>query len=184
MITTRRHNLTQIPWQAVVAAAALLPTVGVLAARSVLPSSGPRAASAAPSVDNESGTTSIRSNSAGQLSAQDVSFLETIASNRSSPITKSPIAQKAGRNVRIDDQPQSTSKSFTDEPALRSTESSVTSILKSNGQMIAMIGGKLRRVGDRLSDGWSVKNIDADEGTVLLVHVSGYTKSLSLRKKQ
>lgn len=53
MITTRRHNLTQIPWQAVVAAAALLPTVGVLAARSVLPPSGPRAASAAPSVDSK-----------------------------------------------------------------------------------------------------------------------------------
>lgn len=184
MTTSRRNNITQIPWQAVVAAAALLPTVGVLAARSVLPSSGPRMASAAPSADPSGGTSAIRSSSAGKLSAQEVAFLEMIATNKSSAITRSPIAQKAGRNVRIDDQPQSASKSFNDEPALRSTESSVTSILKSNGQMIAMIGGKLRRVGDRLSDGWSVKNIDADEGTVLLAHVSGYTKSLSLRKKQ
>lgn len=95
-----------------------------------------------------------------------------------------PIAQKAGATFASMISRKPLPRHSPTSQRLRSTESTVTSILKSNGQMIAMIGGKLRRVGDRLSDGWSVKNIDADEGTVLLVHVSGYTKSLSLRKKQ
>lgn len=130
------------------------------------------------------GPSTIRATKTDQLSIQDVAFLDLVASTATKPVAKSPIVQRQGRNLNVEKQTPTNSKSSADEPALRATESGVTSILKSNGQLIAMIGGKLRRVGDRLSDGWSVKEIDADGGTVMLVHVSGYTKTLSLRNKQ
>lgn len=184
MNTFKSNSFNRIPWQVYVAAVAVLPSVGVLTARTMLPSRGPRSASAAEPIQPSSGPSAIRATKAEQLSTQDAAFLELVASSASQPVAQSPIARRQGRGVRVDKQTPSTSKSFSVEPALRATETSVTSILKSNGQLIAMIGGKLRRVGDRLSDGWSIKEIDADEGTVMLVHVSGHTKTLSLRSKQ
>lgn len=184
MNSSSASTITRIPWQAFVFAAAALPCIGVLCARGFLPSTGPRSAEAAstPVVSTNSG--SLQKLIDATLSSQDSAFLDFIASSANKPVERSPIAARTGRTTftRADDRPVPNNSS-TGEPTLRATESSVTSILKASGQTIAMIGGKLRRVGDRLSDGWAVKEIDPDAGSVTLVHMSGQTKQLLLRKK-
>ncbi len=182
MNASMSNSLTRIPWQAYVIAMAMLPSLGVLGARTLLPSRGPSQAAAAQPVGTVTAAAPSRMEKANNLGAQDQAFLDYIAASTSMRIERSPIAQRHSKNS--DDRPPTITTSQEGEPELSPTESSVTSILKANGQLIAMIGGKLRRVGDRLSGGWSIKDIDADGGTVTVVHISGHTKTVSLRKKQ
>lgn len=50
---------------------------------------------------------------------------------------------------------------------------SVTSILPSARNPLAIIDGKPRRVGDTLPSGWTVVSINGEDSTVSLIHTSG-----------
>jgi len=57
----------------------------------------------------------------------------------------------------------------------------LSSIFVSRDGPIAVIAGRLRRVGDEVEPGWSLVSIDHDAGTVTLGHASGKRHEVSLR---
>jgi hypothetical protein len=66
---------------------------------------------------------------------------------------------------------------------LRLPEFSVTSILPSPKNPLAVIEGKPRRIGDMISDGWIVESINGDDFTVTFVHDTGKKIDVKLSKK-
>ena len=48
--------------------------------------------------------------------------------------------------------------------------------------VVAVVGGKVRKVGDEPSPGWTILAIDAQAGEVTLRHLSGTKTSLTLRE--
>lgn len=60
----------------------------------------------------------------------------------------------------------------------------VTSIMVARGETIAVVKGKLRRVGESPVTGWTVSQIDPDAGKVTFTHESGRTEVVSLRSRE
>lgn len=76
------------------------------------------------------------------------------------------------------------------EPPSRGTvevpppEFSVTSIMVARGETIAVVQGKLRRIGDLPVAGWQIAQIDADAGTVTFAHQDGRRAVVALRNRE
>jgi hypothetical protein len=60
---------------------------------------------------------------------------------------------------------------------------SLSSIMKTRRGAMAVIDGKLRQVGDMVSPGWRVSDIDSQAGSVTLSHDTGPTRVLHLHKE-
>lgn len=60
----------------------------------------------------------------------------------------------------------------------------LSSIMLGGGTPIAMIDGKVRRAGDEVAAGWTVRAIDHSDGTVSLIGPKGKQIELKLRGKE
>lgn len=67
------------------------------------------------------------------------------------------------------------------EPSVeRPANMTLTSIMVAGEQPVAVVMGKLRRLGDEIAAGWKLDSIDASAGVVTLRHISGQTWVLQL----
>jgi hypothetical protein len=57
----------------------------------------------------------------------------------------------------------------------------LTTIMATRDGAIAVIGGRVCRIGDTLGDGWKIESIDPDAGVVVLAGQDGSRTSVSLR---
>jgi hypothetical protein len=164
---------TRVPWQAFAIAAVVVPTLGVLVARQVLAQRGPRAAQA--SIITPAGEQAgvVSREVPGRRGAAEAATLRIMDEYAGKPFARSPLAQ-----------PRLTAK-VGEEPAVPSEirfTGNLTSILQTSQGTVALIGGKLRRVGDRLGTTWELTSLDPDAGTAKITHGSGVTQTLTMRR--
>jgi len=134
---------------------ALLPALGVVTARWVAPGTSPRSASAAQP----------------EASVPDLSLPALAVINPDSELPKA--IQLAGSQAPI----SSPLAYFNDQPRIENTTPvqtveqdptfTLTSIVKSRENM-AVVNGKLRRIGDEVMPGWKALSIDPPAGVVEL----------------
>ncbi len=60
----------------------------------------------------------------------------------------------------------------------------LTSVMAAGEHSIAVIDGKVRRVGESVAPGWKISAIDRNAGTATLTHTTGTTHTLTLRSRQ
>ncbi len=83
---------------------------------------------------------------------------------------------EAGSPFVSDDRYQQEEPGFSTGGANHATEPPVfrlTSVMSGSGGTVCVINNKVRRLGDRLDDGWVIKAIDSDKRFVVLVNDSG-----------
>ncbi|HRJ49548.1 MAG TPA: hypothetical protein PKU91_03380, partial [Phycisphaerales bacterium] len=56
------------------------------------------------------------------------------------------------------------------------------SSIASGRDLVAVINGAVRRVGDSVGDDWTIERIDHSTGTVTIEHASGATETISLSR--
>jgi hypothetical protein len=111
------------------------------------------------------------------------SLAETINNECQQPFGTSPMVNRAPLPS-----PVPTVASKVDAPVVPDATTppipglTLTSIMNSKGQPIAVINGKLHRVGDALSNGFGVTSIDGEAGTVEVADSLGRHVTLSLKK--
>ncbi|GEM_PF-1319113 len=173
---------TSIPWQTFAFVSFLMPVLGIVLARHMLPARGPQAALAKAAVSApDVSSTYARSLPMfqGTLSEKDLVTLHAFDESASKDIGRSPLAveTRVSRDKINPTIPGSTNQSrpkFTGH---------LTSILNSHGQSVAMVGGKLKRVGEVIGTGWALTSINAIEGSAIITHTSGETQVLKLRDR-
>lgn len=179
---TRRviHCVTQ-GWGSVTAFAVVAPTLGILIARFVSPLAGPAVASAGSShrsAEAESSLQSAPTHTFRPLSQSDRAELQMMAQG-DSQINGTPLMKLAGEPSGAVVRAQEVIET---QPTVTPPPLGLTSIMTSKGLPLAVVGGQLRRVGDEVCPGWSVGAIDADAGTVTLLHESGLEHTVKLRE--
>ena len=71
-----------------------------------------------------------------------------------------------------------------EKPIVPAPEFAVTSIMVARGETIAVVKGRLRRVGDSPLAGWQITQIDAAAGTVTFTHEDGRSEVVALRNRE
>lgn len=151
----------------------ILPVLGVVVARAVL--SGPRSAQGAgPSkpvqivpLPELPGRAAPGGNAAG---TQPAEFQKSPFATEQAPVEPSPVQPEPAPRVE---------RPFV--PQLPAT-CTLTSIMTGRSGVVAVVGGKVRKVGDEPSPGWTILAIDPVASEVTLVHQNGTKTSLTLRE--
>lgn len=171
---TRASVWTRVPWRAFAIAAVVIPTLGVLVARQVLPHRGPNVAQA--SIITPSGEQALAVVSRevpGKRDAADGATLRMMEEHAGKPFARSPLAQQRIKATAGEESTIPSEIRFT---------GNLTSILQTPQGSVALIGGKLRRVGDRLGNTWELTSLDPDAGKAKITHGSGVTQTLTMRR--
>ncbi len=175
---------SKIPWPVFAGLCFALPLVGVGLTRQFALHGGPRVARASDEllplmvVKDESKTP------AAKQIAFDAELAAAYESRAAEPVLRSPIvSNRAGHAgspisqalapVVLDAKP---------EAQRLPTTVTVTSILGSPGGNRAVVGGKLRGVGDQFLPGWRITAIDPNNGTVVCAHETGETATLRINR--
>ena len=165
---------TKSPWQAVALAAVVAPTLGVFVARQVLAERGPQAAQASIITPaGEQALANLMRVVPGQRSAADIATIRTLEEIAARPFARSPLAQP-----RIEAGP----RELEVVPGEIRFSGNLTSILETPNGTVALIGGRLRRVGDLLGNTWQLTSLDPDAGAAKITHSSGVTQTLTMRR--
>lgn len=169
-------------WGGIAAFAFVAPSLGIVVAKVLSPIASPAtvsASSSAPNIAPERRDAGVRTHWFRPVSESEASELAaieaaTVAGMERTPLMRLPgePSASAARIQIIENAPETIMP-----PAV-----GVTSIMASRGLPIAVVGGKLLRVGDEVSPGWSIGGIDAEAGTVTLVHETGFEHTLRLRE--
>jgi len=167
--------VNRCPWQVFAAVIAILPAGLMLGARHMSPDLGPRAARAAASAPNMNATLTVTADGPKPLTreqerlSQDFARYDDVTPKRPrfpaplhvEPSTIVPVASGAAESTVV---------------------AALTSIMATRSGPIAIIGGKMRRAGERVGQGWRVESIDPKAGRATIVHTDGRTQDLFLRK--
>jgi hypothetical protein len=158
-------------------ACVLAPAGAVLIAREILPGAGPKGAAA----QTVSTAASPRNGQGDQPPkprerSDNSQILAAVNELRDVP---------GGANPFVSQVPRALTKIVMTTPEVmkrKLPEFSLTSIADGARQTIAMIDGKVRRVGDDLGEGWTVSGIEHSSGQVTIASPDGVLHTLMLRK--
>lgn len=165
---------TQLPWQVFAVMAVTMPTLGVIAARQMLSNRGPQAAQA--SIITPAGEQAIANLTRavpGRRTAAQIATIRTLEDIASRPFATSPLAQPREQSEAVESSAVPADIRFT---------GLLTSILETPNGSVALIGGKMRRVGDLLGNTWQLTSLSPDEGTATITHGSGVKQVLVMRR--
>jgi hypothetical protein len=172
---------TRVPWPIVAAALAAMPFLAVAGLRSI--SSTPASAQAAPQE-----AASFRPVPPKPIPATSLALLSQFNAEASRGFGPSPMINRAPPTPPKPVVKQQAPKPVTPAPAPRSAEPpaiQVTSIMAAgNGQMMAVINGKLRRVGDSVGNGFKVVRIDKEKGEVAIRNREGVRAVFTLKSHE
>lgn len=162
-------------------AAFVLPSLGVLVARFGLPLPSPASARAA----EAAGVTLPRVPTTGGGSPHQMATMRAFQEESTQPFGPSPILSRVAELPPTATQPPDyvPSPSHQEELPAAVPVFSLSSVMGSNDRSMAVINGKLCRVGDRVIEGWTVTAIDREGGRVTVTSTSGEELSLSLPPK-
>lgn len=162
---------------ALLIAAFVLPSLGVIVARFGLPLPGPASASAAEST----GDTLPSVFGTGGGTPQQRAISRAFKEEAEKPFGPSPILSRVAELPPTAALPIFVpSPSHSEERPAVVPAFSLSSLMGNADRSMAVINGKLRRVGDSVIDGWTVTAIDRDAGRVTVTSASGEELSLSL----
>ncbi len=175
---------SKIPWPVFAGLCFALPLAGVGLTRQFVLHGGPRVARASDELLPLMVVKEEPKTPAAKQIAFDANLAAAYESRAAEPVLRSPIvSNRAGHAassmtqalapVVLDIKP---------EAERLPTTVTVTSILGSPGGNRAVVGGKLRGVGDEFLPGWRITAIDPDEGAVACVHESGQTATLRINR--
>lgn len=161
-----------------VLALAIAPAMGVLVLRAMLPSQGPASAKAAPAAVTDEAL--ILPADAQWTPAQQE--LRTIMTQEAAKgFASSPVLTRRREVVENTTPTPDLPNPDSEPPDVTPPSAALTSVMAAGEHAIAVIDGKVRRIGDAVAPGWKVSAIDRAAGTATLVHVGGTTHVLALR---
>ncbi len=164
----RRFFLPRIPrWRATAAVVAVAPVLSVLIARAASPAAGPAKAVAA--ATKKSAVVEFVSVPGVVLSVKEKAVLASASASMEGVWGSAPLVA-----------PQVGESGEAKPPA--QVRFQLSGIMTQKDGDVAMISGKPRRKGDRLGEGWTVREIDVDEGKVVLDGPDGQGRTLRLRR--
>ena len=174
-----RAVLSQGKQALMLAAAIVVPSLGVGVARFGVPIPGPASAAAV----QESGAALPGVVSVGVGGTERQAITAAFRDEALKPFGPTPILN---RLAELPSAPEA--EPFHDQgnvdPSPHQAENTVvfvlSSVMGSSERSMAVINGKLRRIGDRLNDGWTVSAIDRDAGRVTVKSERGVSRVLSL----
>ncbi len=164
----RRFSWRRIPrWRATAAVVAVAPVLSVLIARGWAPSAGP--AKAAGASTKKTAAVEFVATPAVVLNAKEKALLANASASMATPWGAAPLAApQVGEAGEAKPPPQ--------------VRLQLSAIMTQKDGDVAMISGKPRRKGERLGEGWTVREIDPEEGKVILDGPDGQSRTLRLRK--
>jgi len=173
------HRATR-GWAGLAAFALVAPAMGVLVARVVQPYTSPATAAAETPRAHHSGNApefAEKTHWFRPLRADEREELDAASPNAITSMSSTPLMKLAGEPSAA----TSRVEIIADVPEITPPAMGVSSIMATKSQPIAVVGGKLLRVGDEVSPGWKIGAINPDAGTVVLQHESGFEHTLNLR---
>lgn len=168
-------------WTGVTMFALVAPMIGVLVARMVQPLAGPATAAASSPLTTRAADEDAhgqRTHRFRPLRADEAAELTSLTSDSIPGLTGTPLMKLAGEPGAA----TSRVEIIETVPTITPPPIGVSSIMATKSEPIAVVGGKLLRVGDEVSPGWTIGAIDATAGTVTLHHESGFEHTLNLRQ--
>lgn len=168
-------------WTGVIAFAVVAPTLGVLVARLIQPYAGPAVAAAeSPLIGHavDKFENAQRTHWFRPLRPDERAELEAIASHTVPGLGDTPLTKLPGEPGSA----KSRVEIIDDVREINAPSLGVTSIMSTKTQPLAVVGGKLLRVGDEVSPGWAIAAINPETATVIIHHESGFEHTLKLRQ--
>lgn len=175
---------TTIPFglsrHAPILALAIAPALGVLVLRAVLPGNGPASARASTTTIIDDAL--ILPADARWTPAQQ-ELRSTMTQESAKGFESSPVLTR--RREAVESSPTTPDSILPHEGprAVVPPNCTLTSVMAAGEHAIAVIDGKVRRIGDSVVPGWKVSSIDRTAGTATLVHTGGTTHTLTLRSR-
>lgn len=168
-------------WGGVTMFALVAPMIGVLVARMIQPYSAPAIAAAdsplatRPDIAQNHGQ---KTHTFRRMRSDEIAEMDAMATDAIAGLSGTPLMKLAGEPSAA----ASRVEIIEDVPTLTPPPMGVSSIMATKSQPLAVVGGKLLRVGDEVCPGWKIGGIDPDAGTVTLQHESGFVHTLNLRQ--
>ncbi|HLP84658.1 MAG TPA: hypothetical protein VK157_09945 [Phycisphaerales bacterium] len=190
MNLSHRSVWAKIPWQVFAGLAFALPVFGVVVTREFVLHGGPRIALASQDdiLPLMTGDESSHEEAVAQKAAtRDAALVRSYDERAKMKVTRSPVVGSL-RGVRQSHINAAMDTPMPMEPTQPSVTSgmpaglSVTSILAAPTGNRAVVGGKLRSVGDRIASGWYITAIDADAGIVSCENDAGEIAELRIKR--
>jgi hypothetical protein len=170
---------SRVSWPVLFAAVAAAPVVAVMGMRVLSPVRGP---SAALGSDNLM-TPPVQLYSPPKTPAEAFALVRTYDGVLSAGFGPSPMISKAPpKPVKplVEAKPPAQQQPEPQKPA-EQVVLAVTSIMSRSGNPLAVINGRPRRVGDVLPGGWTVHEINGEEGQVVVRSETGEQATLKLK---
>lgn len=166
-------------WRGPGLALALAPVIVVIVMRFLAPIQGTASARAAAGGDNQ---TLLVVPPVQRPTPAQVELARRMVESSNRPFGPSPVVtRKRDSEPDIDPGPVPSGQETPappDAPAL-----SVTSIMTAQHQTLAVIAGKLCKVGDEVAPDWTISAIDREESVVTITHTRGHVHRLLLRPR-
>lgn len=177
---------TKLPWPAVAAAIVVLPLLGTAGVRMLKRAPASAFGQDAPSV------TPFKPLAETTASANAMALVSQFNAEASRGFGPSPMVNRAPPPPvapKVPD-PEVRPKVPVDEPVRTTTtqrstppELQISSIMAARGGSVAVINGKLRRVGDSVGNGYKISSINAATGEVEITGADGDKASFHFKKR-
>jgi hypothetical protein len=167
-------------WGGVTMFALVAPMIGVFIARMIQPYASPAVAAAESPLATraDAGPQGEKTHTFRRMRSDEIAELDAMATGDIAGLSGTPLMKLAGEPSAA----SSRVEIIEDVPTLTPPPMGVSSIMATKTQPLAVVGGKLLRVGDEVCPGWKISGIDPDAGTVSLQHESGFVHTLNLRQ--